>query len=139
MLTGAYPHNIDTKGRLFIPARLRDALGDVFYVAMGTDTYLTIYPQKSWDEVLAKFNALPSSAVGHMRYFIATAERCVPDSQGRILLPAKLRNYANLEREVVIAGQSLRAEIWAAEAWNRQEEEAMNPEKMRACMAALGF
>ena len=69
----------------------------------------------------------------------ANAAKCELDSQGRIVVPPKLRKYAKLDKDVVIIGVSDRAEIWAAETWNAQEEEEMTPEKMSACMEALGF
>ena len=74
-----------------------------------------------------------------MRPLFANAARCEPDSQGRIVIPQKLRQYAGLDKEAVIIGVHDRAEIWSAEAWNAQEEEEMTPEKMAACMAELGF
>ena len=137
-MTGQYAHNIDAKGRLFIPAKLREELGVTFYLAMGIDTCLAIYPQSTWDKFTEKFASLPMTQSKVMRPLFANAARCELDSQGRIVVPQKLRRYAGLDKDVVIIGVNDRAEIWAADTWNAQEEE-MTPEKMAACMAELGF
>ena len=137
-MTGTYEHTIDAKGRLFIPAKLREELGDTFYLAMGVDACLAIYPQATWDRFLEIYRAQPMSQSKAMRPLFANAAKCEPDSQGRIVIPQKLRKYAGLEKETVIIGVHDRAEIWSAAAWNAQEEE-MSPEKMAACMAELGF
>lgn len=138
-MTGTYEHSIDAKGRLFIPAKLREELGVSFYLAMGVDACLAIYPQETWNRFTEKFASLPMSVSKNMRTLFANAAKCELDSQGRIVVPQKLRKYADLDKDVVIIGVSDRAEIWAAETWKAQEEEEMTPEKMSACMEALGF
>ena len=138
-MTGTYEHSIDSKGRLFIPSKLRVELGEAFYLAMGVDACLAIYPQSTWDRFTEKFASLPMSQSKAMRPLFANAARCEPDSQGRIVVPQKLRKYAGLDKDVVIIGVNDRAEIWAADVWSAQEEEEMTPEKMAACMAELGF
>ncbi|MGE4276064.1 MAG: division/cell wall cluster transcriptional repressor MraZ [Lawsonibacter sp.] len=137
-MTGTYEHSIDSKSRLFIPAKLRLELGETFYLAMGVDACLAIYPQSTWDRFTEKFASLPMSQSKSMRLLFANAVKCELDSQGRIVIPQKLRKYACLDKDVVIIGVNDRAEIWAANAWNTQEDE-MTPEKMAACMAELGF
>ena len=139
MLSGEYLHSIDAKGRLFIPAKLREELGATFYLARGVDACLAIYPQETWDRFTEKFASMPMSQSKAMRPLFANACKCELDSQGRIVVPQKLRRYAGLEKDVVIIGVHDRAEIWAAETWRAQEEEEMTPEKMSACMEALGF
>ena len=138
-MTGTYEHSIDAKGRLFIPAKLREALGVTFYLAMGVDECLAIYPQETWNRFTEKFASLPMSQSAAMRPLFANASKCELDSQGRIVIPQKLRKYAGLEKDAVIIGVNDRAEIWSAETWNAREEEEMTPEKMKACLAALGF
>lgn len=138
-VTGTYEHSIDAKGRLFIPSKLRVELGEAFYLAMGVDACLAIYPQSTWERFTEKFASLPMSQSKAMRPLFANAARCELDSQGRIVIPAKLRKYAGLDKDAVIIGVNDRAEIWAADTWNAQEEEEMTPEKMAACMAELGF
>ena len=138
-MTGTYEHSIDAKGRLFIPAKLREELGVTFYLAMGVNECLAIYPQETWNRFTEKFASLPMSQSAAMRPLFANASKCELDSQGRIVIPQKLRKYAGLEKDAVIIGVNDRAEIWSAETWNAREEEEMTPEKMKACLAALGF
>lgn len=136
---GKYKHTVDPKGRLFVPSKLRDELGEAFYVTLGLDHCLSVYTEAGWQSILDKYNALPISQARKMRFLFANAAKCEPDSQGRIVVPAKLRKYAGLEKDAVIIGVNDRAEIWSADAWRAQEEEDMTPEKMAACMAELGF
>ena len=138
-MTGTYERSVDSKGRLFIPAKLRLELGESFYLAMGIDACLAIYPQSTWDRFTEKFASLPMSQSKSMRTLFANAVKCELDSQGRIVIPQKLRRYAGLDKDAVIIGVNDRAEIWSAETWRAQEEEEMTPEKMAACMAQLGF
>ena len=138
-MTGTYEHSIDAKGRLFIPAKLREELGAAFYLAMGIDACLAIYPLSTWDRFTEKFASLPMSQSKAMRPLFANAVKCEPDSQGRIVIPQKLRKYASLEKDTVIIGVHDRAEIWSTAVWSAQEDEEMTPEKMAACMAELGF
>ncbi len=138
-MTGTYEHLIDSKGRLFIPAKLREELGVSFHLAAGIDACLAIYPDETWKRITGKFSDLPMSSTKKMRSLFANASRCELDSQGRIVIPPKLRKYAELDKDVVIIGVNDRAEIWSAENWHAQEDEEMTPEKMSAIMAELGF
>ncbi len=137
-VTGTYEHSVDAKGRLFLPAKLREDLGSVCYLTMGIDACLAIYPQESWGVFTEKFASLPMTQSRMMRPIFANAVKCEPDSQGRILLPARLRRYAGLQKDVVIIGVHNRAEIWDAGAWHAGEDE-MTPEKMAALMESLEF
>lgn len=137
-MTGTYEHSIDAKGRLFIPAKLREELGSAFYLTMGIDACLAVYPAESWKVFTEKFASLPMTQSRVMRPLFANAVKCEPDSQGRIVLPQRLRGYAGLEKDAVIIGVHNRAEIWSAEKW-REEEEEMTPEKMAAFMESLDF
>ena len=96
-MTGQYAHNIDAKGRLFIPAKLREELGQTFHVTIGLDHCLSIYSNESWDAFMAKLRDLPYSKAKALRVLSANAVDCEPDAQGRILFPAKLRQYADLQ------------------------------------------
>ncbi len=138
-MTGQYQHTIDAKGRLFIPAKLREELGETFYVTMGMDGCLSVYSDGSWAKFTEKFESLPYTRTKAMRPLFANAAKCEPDAQGRILLPAKLRAYAGLQKDVVVIGVSNRAEIWNAEKWYAVEEAELNPENMGAVMEELGF
>lgn len=137
-VTGKYRHTIDAKGRLFLPAKLREELGVSFHLAVGIGDCLAIYPQSTWARFIEKISALPMSQSKAMRTFFANAIKCEVDAQGRIVVPPELRNYANLDKDVVIVGVNDRAEIWSARAWDSQEE-AMTPEKMMALMESLGL
>lgn len=138
-MTGTYEHSIDAKGRLFIPAKLREELGVAFYLAMGVDACLAVYPQDTWDRFTEKFASLPMSQSKAMRPLFANAAKCEPDSQGRIVIPPKLRKYAGLEKDAVIIGVHDRAEIWSAARWSGQEEDEMTPERMNAVLDGLGL
>ena len=135
-ITGTYEHAIDAKGRLFVPAKLREDLGGICYLTMGIDDCLAIYPLESWNVFTEKFASLPMSKSRLMRPIFANAAKCEPDSQGRILIPQTLRKYAGLEKDVVIIGVHNRAEIWDASKWYATQEE-MTPEKMAALMESL--
>ena len=138
-LLGKSNNSIDAKGRLFIPAKLREELGVTFYLAMGVDAWLAIYPQATWDRFTEKFSSLPMSQSKAMRPLFANAAKCEPDSQGRILIPAKLRQYAALEREVIINGASKCLELWNPERWAPIEDAGLDPENLAAAMEELGF
>lgn len=138
-MTGQYQHSIDSKGRLFIPAKLREELGDTFYVTMGADQCLSVYSEASWDNFTEKFESMPYTKSRRMRPLFANAAKCEPDAQGRILLPAKLRNYAGLKKDVTVIGVSNRAEIWDTAAWTEEEDKELNPENLAAVMEELGF
>ncbi len=136
-LTGSYQHTIDTKGRLFIPAKLREELGDVFYLAMGLDGCLAIYPETSWAGFMEKLEHLPTAQTRSMRTFFANTVKCELDSQGRILIPQKLRAYAKLEKEVTINGAQNKVEIWNTETWNDMED--LSAENLLSVMETLGL
>ena len=136
---GKYKHTVDEKGRLFVPSKLREELGNTFYVTLGLDHCLSVYTESGWQAILDKYNALPIVQARKMRFLFANAAKCEPDSQGRILLPQKLRAYAGLDKDVVIIGVSNRAEIWNAERWAALEAEELNPENLAAVMEELGF
>lgn len=135
-ITGTYEHSMDTKGRLFIPAKLREDLGSICYLTMGMDACLAIYPLESWNVFTDKFTALPMSKSRQMRPLFANAVKCEPDSQGRLVVPQALRRYAGLSKDVVIIGVHNRAEIWDAEQWRMTQEE-MTPEHMMELLESL--
>ena len=138
-MTGKYAHNVDPKGRLFVPANLREELGEVFYVTIGLDHCLAVYTQEGWNAVLEKYNNLPISQARRMRFLFANAAKCEPDKQGRFLIPTDLRDYAGLTQEVMFIGLGNHAEIWDAEAYRQLESETLTPENLAAVMEELGF
>ena len=136
-MTGQYQHTVDAKGRLFIPAKLREELGETFYVTMGMDGCLSVYSDESWAKFTEKFEALPYTRTKAMRPLFANAAKCEPDAQGRILIPAKLRAYADLKKDVTVIGVAKRAEIWSTERWDAMEAE--QSEDMFAALDEMGF
>ena len=138
-MNGQYAHNIDAKGRLFIPTKLRDELGGTLHVTIGQDHCLSVYSDESWAAFMAKLKELSYNEVKKLRALFAYAADCEPDSQGRILIPAKLREYAELTKEVVVVGSFDRAEIWSAERWAAIEDEAFSTGALEQAMAEMGL
>lgn len=139
LMTGTNQHNIDAKGRLAIPAKLREELGDVFYVTIGPDPCLTIYSDQSWARLTEKFDALPYSKARALRPLFSNAIKCEPDGQGRILIPQKLREYARLKKDVSVIGVSSRAEIWDTATWQALEQQELESGNMLSAMEELDF
>ena len=120
MFMGEYNHTIDPKGRLIIPAKFREALGDEFVVTKGLDGCLFVYANKEWNNFEEKLRTLPltnKNARQFTRFFLAGAAACEVDKQGRILIPQVLREFAKLEKDVVLVGVASRIEIWSKEVW----------------------
>lgn len=117
---GEFQHSIDGKGRVIVPAKFRDGLGDTFVVTKGLDKCLFIFPMNQWTVMVDKLKALPvtdPNARAFVRFFFSGAAECEVDKQGRILLPANLRDYASLDKDVALVGVSTRVEIWSKEVW----------------------
>ena len=138
-MTGQYAHTIDAKGRLFIPAKMREELCDTFNVTAGQDHCLSVYSDDSWTAVMDKLKTMNYSEVKRLRPMFALAADCEPDAQGRILLPAKLREYAGLEKDVVVIGSFDRAEIWNAQRWADIENAALADGSLELAMAEMGL
>jgi len=125
MFKGRYLHSVDEKGRVTLPARLRELLGDRFVITQGFDRCLFVYPEAAWDEIERKLQALPlgrADARAFKRLFFANACDGEADRQGRVLLPQHLREHARIDREAMIIGVSERVEIWAREVWEAYSE-----------------
>ena len=138
-MKGTYEHNVDAKGRLFIPTKLRDELGDNFVMTKGLDGCLSLYSQKNWAIIEEKIAALPSSKARSLqRYFFSNAMDCEPDSQGRVVIPQVLREFAGITKAVVVIGIVDKAEIWDAEKW-RQYNESIDEEDVLKSMEELGI
>ena len=136
---GKYRHTVDPKGRLIVPSKLRDELGDAFYVTLGLDHCLTVYTEEGWQGILDRYNAMPISQSRKIRFLFANAAKCEPDKQGRFLLPTELREYAGLQQEVPFIGQGGHAEIWDSGTYDALEKETLTPENLAAAMEELGF
>ena len=120
MFMGEYNHTIDAKGRLIVPSKFREQLGHEFVVTKGLDGCLFVYSNEEWKHIEEKFREIPlttKDARKFSRFFFAGAASCEVDKQGRILLPANLREYAGIEKEVVSVGVLSRVEIWSKDRW----------------------
>lgn len=127
MLMGEFRHNIDAKGRLIVPSKLREELGEQFVLTRGLDGCLFGYPMSEWNELEAKLNDMPlakKDARTFVRFFYSAATECELDKQGRINIPNTLRNYATITKECVIVGVSNRIEIWDEAKWQEFSEAA---------------
>ena len=138
-MVGKYRHNVDPKGRLFVPAKLREELGESFYVTLGLEHCLSVYTEAGWQAIVDKYNALPMSQARKMRFLFANAAKCEPDKQGRFLIPTGLRDYAGLKDEVMFVGLAGHAEIWDSATYDALEAETLTPEYMASVMEELDF
>lgn len=121
MLIGEYHHNIDEKGRLILPSKYREDLGEEFFVTRGLEKCLFVYPKAEWDKITKKLKDLPFTkkhARSFTRFLLSGATATVFDKQGRINITSPLISYAGLEKECVIIGVGDRLEIWSLEKWN---------------------
>ena len=134
MFMGRYNHTIDPKGRLSIPSKYREILGDEFVVSKGMDGCLFVYADEDWKAFEAKLASLPlvnEEARQFARFFLSGAQYVTVDKQGRILLPQDLRDFAGLEKDVVL-------EIWSLEQWNAVNSQ-VDIGKISKSMADLGL
>ena len=138
-VTGEYQHALDNKGRIFIPAKLREELGQVLYVTLSMDRCLSVYSEESWESLTDKVNALPYVRQRKMRPLFAHAVRCEMDAQGRILLPQNLREWAGFEKNVTVVGCNNHAELWDSDNWNAVLEIETSPENIAAVLEELEF
>ena len=146
-MTGKFEHTMDAKGRLFIPAKLREELGASFQIAIGASRdengesckYLVLYPKAVWQALEEKINALPSNQAALADVLLAYAAPCEPDSQSRILVPQTLRDYAGLGKDVVITGSSNKAKIWDKETWERRSAPQLDPARVADMFDMLGL
>lgn len=124
MFMGEYNHTIDTKGRIIIPSKFRETLGDEFVVTQGLDGCLFVYPNDEWMNFVTQLKNLPGSKEARQlqRYFMAGAAACEVDKQGRILIPNKLREQAGLEKDIVFVGVLSKIEIWSKEKWESNND-----------------
>ncbi len=128
MFMGEYNHTIDAKGRVIVPAKFREELGDKFVLTLGLDGCLFVYPDEEWENFVNKLRELPGSKEARQlqRYFMAGAVTCEVDKQGRILIPLKLREKAELCKDVVFVGIVGKIEIWSKERWEKNTYDDMD-------------
>lgn len=123
---GEYGHNIDRKGRLIMPAKFREELGERVVVTRGLDGCLYAYTSSQWEKVYEGLSKLPTTnknARWYQRMVLSKAAECEMDSQGRILIPSSLTSLAKLEKECLIIGMANHLEIWAKDVWEAEEQE----------------
>ena len=116
-----YNHTVDAKGRVIVPAKFREVLGDAFVVCKGLDHCLYVYSNEDWDDFAKQLSTLPltnKEARQFVRFFLSGASQVEVDKMGRILVPQSLRQYADLDKDVVLAGVGHRIEIWSKERWD---------------------
>ncbi len=141
MFFGGYEHSIDKKGRLAIPSKLRDGLGSSFMICRGIygKRCICVYPQEQWDELVQKIGQLPSAKSSVVKRFLYDGAFNVElDSQGRVLIPAVLREYACLDNDAHIIGVDTNLEIWNKDLWIKENEE-YTPESIAAIVEELEF
>ncbi|MGE5598237.1 MAG: division/cell wall cluster transcriptional repressor MraZ [Bacteroidota bacterium] len=127
MFAGEFQHALDDKGRVTIPAKFREGLGEGFMITRGLDRCLFAYPREEWARLEEKVKTLPTAQTevrAFVRLLFSGAVEAEVDKQGRVGLPQHLRTYAGIERDAVIIGVSNRVEIWSAEIWASYAEKA---------------
>lgn len=141
MFMGEYNHTIDTKGRLIIPSKFRETLGDEFVVTKGLDGCLFVYDNQEWAAFEEKLKVLPltnKESRMFVRFFLAGAASVEVDKQGRILIPSVLREFAGLDKDVVLVGVASRIEIWSKEKWE-ESSNIQDMEEIAEHMSELGL
>ena len=141
MLVGEFQHNIDTKGRVIVPAKFRDELGDKIVITKGLDKCLFIFPETEWSKLETELSELSLSKGRKIqRFFYGGMTECEIDKQGRILVPQNLRDYSELIKDVVFVGLSKRAELWSKDEWDKQNNDFIeDAEDVAIQMEELGI
>lgn len=141
MFMSEYNHTLDTKGRLIIPAKFREVLGEEFVISKEMDGCLFVYANDDWNAFEQKLTSLPlinKEARQFARFFLAGAATVEVDKQGRILLPAHLREFAGLEKDVVLVGVGSRVEIWSKDKWENMNSDT-DMDEITSTMEGLGL
>lgn len=142
MLIGEYEHSLDSKGRMILPAKIREDLGDKFIITKGLDGCLFGFSENEWKNFEEKLKQLPltnKNARDFVRFFLSGAVVAETDKQGRFLIPSNLREYATLDKETVVTGVGTRIEIWEKNKWKKYNStENISAEQLADNMASLG-
>ena len=138
-MTGTYEHSLDNAGRLIVPSKLREKLGTTFYLAVGVKENLTLYPMSTWAKLQERVSQLNTAQAAEMDLFFASAQKCEADKQWRFQMPGYLKDYAKIDRDVVITGNNDRAQIWSAESWQAKRRQELNPENIANLLNRLGI
>ena len=143
MFIGEYEHTVDVKGRIIMPSKLRENIGEKFIITKGLDKCLFAYSKSEWANFEEKLKTLPltnKNARDFVRFFLSGAVECEIDKQGRFLVSSNLRTYANIDKEIVIIGVGTRLEIWNKESWNNySSEENISADEIAENMTMLGI
>ena len=139
MLVGKYTHTLDSKNRMFIPAKHREILGDKFMIIKNVDNSLSVYSMPEWEKYTARINELPKTQAREIRRFVFSGAAAVePDAQGRVQISEELKKFAGIDRSVVILGCGEYAEIWSEEA-RLAEETAEKTDSILEMMLEAGL
>lgn len=128
MFTGEYRHSLDEKNRIIVPSKYRSSLQGKFMATRGLDGCLACYPTEEFQKYIDSLSSMPIESKDvrqYIRTIMAKAEECELDKQGRVVLPQRLREAASITKDIVIAGANNRFEIWAAEIYEKYEEETL--------------
>ena len=143
MFYGEYQHSLDSKGRMIVPSKFREELGEKFILTKGLDECLFAYSSEEWSNLEQKLKTLPftdKDVRAFVRFFFAGATECELDKQGRILVPQNLRDYAKLEKDLYAIGVSTRVEIWEKDKWEKYcSGDNISPDKIAEKMSMLGI
>ena len=143
MLIGEYEHSLDVKGRMILPAKIREDMGEKFIITKGLDGCLFGFSQTEWANFEEKLKTLPltnKNARDFVRFFLSGATECEIDKQGRFLIAGNLREYSNLEKDAVIIGVGTRIEIWNKEKWKSyNSDENISADEIAENMTMLGI
>lgn len=135
----SYYHSLDAKKRVFIPAKYRDELGSEFYITRKFEPYLSVYTKDDWDKYVETISSLPESDAAELKEFLlGAAQKCVPDSSGRIILEANLIDHAQIQKNIVFVGAGNQINIWAEEIWSEREKNR-DRERIRSIMSKYGL
>ena len=143
MFIGEYQHTLDDKGRIIMPSKFREDLEEGFIMTKGLDNCLFVYPRKEWLVLEEKLKTLPLTnrdARAFIRFFFSGATECILDKQGRVLIPANLREHSKLDKDAVIIGVSTRIELWSKEEWDTyNDDDNLSYDSIAEKMAELGI
>ena len=142
MFIGEYQHAIDLKNRMIVPSKFRDGLGDKFVITKGLDGCLYAYTQSEWNALEEKLKKLPltsKDARAFVRFIFSGANELEIDKQGRALIPQNLIEYANIKKEIISIGVSIRIEIWSKEKWEEYNNSDINFDEIAEKMSELGI
>lgn len=141
MFSGEYNHSVDAKGRVIMPSKFRETLGNKFWITRGLDKNLTVYSCDEWQKVYDKLSTLPfvdRNSRALSRLLLSGCVECEVDKQGRILIPQPLRTYAGIEKDVTVIGNGNKVEIWSSDSWDDYLTE-LDPDAVASNLCELGI